>query len=80
MTSKPARPSFSSSSAALLAVPYSVTPGESRNFDLTISSQNVSPGSTSDPAYLFSQVNRLIFFFEKKIRDHLFDFLTVKKC
>ncbi len=57
MTSKPGRPSFSSSSAALLAVPYSVTPGESYNFDLTTSSQNVSTGATADPAYLFSQVN-----------------------
>lgn len=55
---KTARPSFSNSSTALLAVPYSITPGESRNFDLTTSSQNVSTGSTSDPAYLFSQVNQ----------------------
>jgi hypothetical protein len=78
MTSKPARPSFSSSSSALLAVPYSVTPGESRNFDLTTSSQNVSTGSTSDPAYLFSQVNRLIVF--NKGILFIFVFLTVKKC
>lgn len=61
MTTKTARPSFSSSTAALMAVPYSITPGESRNFDLTTSSQNVSTGSTSDPAYLFSQVNPSLF-------------------
>jgi hypothetical protein len=60
MTSKNGRASFSASSAALLAVPYSVTPGESRNFDLTTSSHAISPGSTTDPAYLFSQVNRII--------------------
>lgn len=57
MTTKTGRPSFSSSTAALMAVPYSISPGESRNFDLTTSSQNISTGSTSDPPYLFSQVN-----------------------
>jgi hypothetical protein len=58
MTSKTGRASFSASTSALLAVPYSVTPGESRNFDLTTSSHVVSTGSTTDPAYLFSQVNQ----------------------
>jgi len=57
MTSKNGRASFSASSAALLAVPYSITPGESRNFDLTTSSNLISTGSTSDPAYLFIQVD-----------------------
>jgi hypothetical protein len=56
MTSKNGRASFSSSSAALLAVPYSVTPGESRNFDLTTSSHNASTASVNDPPYLTSQV------------------------
>lgn len=59
MTTKSTRPSFTSSTAALLAVPYSVTPGESKNFDLT-SSQNLSSGSNSDPAYLFNQVKDLV--------------------
>ncbi len=59
-TSKTGRPSFSSSSAALLAVPYSVTPGESHNFDLTTSSNNISTTSANDPAYLFSQVARIV--------------------
>ncbi len=57
MTSKNGRASFSASSAALLAVPYSITPGESRNFDLTTSSYVISTGSTSDPVYLFIQVD-----------------------
>jgi hypothetical protein len=57
MTSKNGRASFSASSAALLAVPYSITPGESRNFDLTTSSNVISTGSTSDPVYLFLQVD-----------------------
>jgi len=57
MTSKNGRASFSASSAALLAVPYSITPGESRNFDLTTSSNVISTGSTSDPVYLFIQVD-----------------------
>jgi hypothetical protein len=55
-TSKNGRASFSASSSALLAVPYSVTPGESRNFDLTTPSRVISTDSTSDPAYLYSQV------------------------
>ena len=60
MTTKAKRPSFSCSTAALLAVPYSVTPGEAKNFDLTTSSKNLSSNSTSDPAYLFNQVHPLI--------------------
>jgi hypothetical protein len=56
MTSKTDRASFSASSGALLAVPYSVTPGESRNFDLTTSSHILSTGSSTDPVYLYSQV------------------------
>ncbi|CAF4057996.1 unnamed protein product [Adineta steineri] len=55
-TSKTGRTSFSSSSTALLAVPYSVTSGELHNFDLTTSSHLISSGSSSDPAYLFSQL------------------------
>ncbi len=74
MTSKPARPSFSSSASALLAVPYSVTPGESRNFDLTTSSQNISTGSTSDPAYLYSQVNQFINFKQFEIIYSIFSY------
>jgi hypothetical protein len=61
MTSKNGRASFSASSAALLAVPYSVTPGESHNFDLTTSSHVALTGSSSDPVYLFSQVNQIIY-------------------
>lgn len=56
MTSKAERASFSRSANALLAIPYSVTPGESRNFDLNTSSYDVSSGSNQDPPYLFSQV------------------------
>jgi hypothetical protein len=59
MTSKTGRASFSASTSALLAVPYSITPGESRNFDLATSSHVVSSSSTTDPAYLFSQVDQL---------------------
>lgn len=79
MTSKNGRASFSASSAALLAVPYSVTPGESRNFDLTTSSHVVSSGSTADPVYLFSQVDEFICF---HIKEHCFKsvFLLVEKC
>ncbi|CAF1294902.1 unnamed protein product [Adineta ricciae] len=54
-TLKTSRPSFSTSPTALLNVPFSVTPGESRNFDLTTSSNFVSTGSTNDPPYLFNQ-------------------------
>lgn len=54
-TSKTGRASFSSSSGALRAVPYSLTTGESRNFDLT-SSQDIVPYSIDDPPYLSSQV------------------------
>ncbi|CAF3780229.1 unnamed protein product [Rotaria sordida] len=56
MTSKTDRASFSASSAALLAIPYSVTPGESRNFDLSTSSYITSTGSSTDPHYLYSQL------------------------
>ena len=80
MTSKPGRPSFSNSSSALLAVPYSITPGESRNFDLAFSSQNISTGSSSDPVYLLSQVNHQLIIFNKIILSICFAFfLTVKK-
>ncbi|CAF1519263.1 unnamed protein product, partial [Adineta steineri] len=37
-TLKNKRASFSSSSGAVLAVPYSLTQGETKNFDLTSSS------------------------------------------
>lgn len=75
MTSKNGRASFSASSSALLAVPYSVTPGESRNFDLTTSSHIASNDSTTDPAYLYSQVKEnLLNFYIKMI------LLIVKKC
>ena len=57
-TSKHGRASFSTSTPALLAIPYSITTGESKNFDLTVS----SPGTAPDPAYIFSQVNRNDFF------------------
>lgn len=60
MTTKTARASFSSSSGAVLTVPYSLTPGESRNFDLTTSSQNVSSVTTNDPPYLSNQVGSSI--------------------
>ncbi|CAF3909486.1 unnamed protein product [Rotaria magnacalcarata] len=56
MTSNTDRASFSGSSTALLAIPYAVTPGESRNFDLTTSSYAGSNGPNADPAYLFSQI------------------------
>ncbi|CAF4659418.1 unnamed protein product, partial [Rotaria sp. Silwood1] len=56
MTSKTERASFSASSAALLAIPYSITPGQSRNFDLTTSSYIASTGSSTDPPYLYSQL------------------------
>ncbi|CAF3900099.1 unnamed protein product [Rotaria sp. Silwood2] len=59
MTSKIDRASFSASSAALLAIPYSVTPGESRNFDLTTSSYITSTGSSTDPPYLYSQLKSI---------------------
>ena len=55
-TSKNRRASFSSSPSALLAVPYSLTHGESRNFDLTTSSQDAAESTVADPAYLSSQV------------------------
>jgi len=55
-TSKNGRASFSSSPGALLAIPYSSTPGESKNFDLTSSSQDIVPYTIDDPPYLTSQV------------------------
>ncbi len=75
MTSKNGRASFSASSAALLAVPYSITPGESRNFDLTTSSNVISTGSTSDPVYLFLQVDRIEFISIKYIIDNFYFFV-----
>ncbi|UJR23110.1 hypothetical protein I4U23_026131 [Adineta vaga] len=56
MISKTRRASFSASSTALLAVPYAVTPGESRNFDLTTSSNLISTSSTNDPPFLFNNL------------------------
>jgi hypothetical protein len=58
-TSKNGRASFSSSAGALLAVPYSITSGESRNFDLTTSPQDTSAYTVADPPYLSSQVYRI---------------------
>ncbi len=55
-TSKNGRASFSASSGALLTVPYSLTHGESRNFDLNTSSQDATAYTVADPAYLSSQV------------------------
>ncbi len=55
-TSKNGRASFSSSAGALLAVPYSVTHGETRNFDLTTTSQDTTVYTVADPPYLSSQV------------------------
>ena len=59
-TSKPGRASFSSAPTALLAIPYSVTPGPSRNFDLSTSTPaDASTYPVPDPPYLSSQVSRL---------------------
>ena len=77
MTSKTGRASFSASTSALLAVPYSVTPGESRNFDLTTSSHAVSAESTTDPAYLFIQVHRIN---NDMLSEIILSFFVVKKC
>jgi hypothetical protein len=57
-TSRNSRASFSSSSGALLAVPYSLTHGESRNFDLTTTSQDAAAYPVADPPYLSIQVYR----------------------
>ena len=59
-TSKTGRATFASSSAALLAIPYSVTPGPSRNFDLTASkADDAASYPVPDPPYLSSQVSRI---------------------
>lgn len=53
-TSNTGRASFSKSNTALLAIPYSITTGDEKNFDLTVS----SPVDTApDPSYISSQVN-----------------------
>ena len=57
-TFRNSRASFSSSSGALLAVPYSLTQGESRNFDLTTTSQDTAAYTVADPPYLSIQVCR----------------------
>jgi hypothetical protein len=56
-TSKNGRASFSSSSGALVAVPYAVTHGESRNFDLNTTSQDTAAYTAADPPYLSIQVD-----------------------
>ncbi|CAF4151075.1 unnamed protein product [Rotaria sp. Silwood2] len=56
MTSKNGRASFSASPSALLAVPYSHTNGETRNFDLTTSSQDTTIYTAADPSYILSQL------------------------
>ncbi|CAF3336880.1 unnamed protein product [Rotaria sp. Silwood1] len=55
-TSKNGRASFSASTGALLVVPYSHTNGETRNFDLTTSSQDTSVYTAADPSYISSQL------------------------
>ncbi|CAF1403615.1 unnamed protein product, partial [Adineta steineri] len=55
-TLKNKRASFSSSSGAVLAVPYSLTQGETKNFDLTSSSQDATTITIDDPAYLKNQL------------------------
>ncbi|CAF2744821.1 unnamed protein product [Rotaria sp. Silwood2] len=56
MTSKNGRASFSASPSALLAVPYAHTNGETRNFDLTTSSQDTTIYTAADPSYILSQL------------------------
>ncbi|UJR25800.1 hypothetical protein I4U23_007150 [Adineta vaga] len=51
------RTSFSSATGALLAIPYSLTPGEVKNFDLASSSLDTTTITIEDPPYLSSQLN-----------------------
>ncbi|CAF0922263.1 unnamed protein product [Rotaria sordida] len=55
-TFKNGRTSVSASTNALLAIPYSHTNGETRNFDLTTSSQDTTVYTAADPPYISSQL------------------------
>jgi len=77
MTSRNHRASFSSSPAALLAIPYSVTKANPINVDFNTINQNTGAYTVADPTYLSSQVEK------KYVLNKKFSciyYCLVKKC